>query len=450
VTFTLHARVALTNYTKSATVTIAGDTSPTYVALGDSFSSGEGNPQGGWVDSAGQSNGSDGANDGCDRAVSSYPKLTASWLRTQPGFQGTSFAFYACSGDTTSDITPSSGAQAAGLMGANNGGKEPFQLMNSSALSRARIVTLTAGGDDLNFADVLNNCIMSTLHDCNTSSNDGWINRLSYNIDKLEPVLEATYRRVKAAAPRAAIYVVGYPRIFASNPTNGCAGLSLSAIKYLVPLQVKLNEKIKLAATNTFVNYVEPNAGGRSFVGHDVCSSSPWFNRVNLGHQKYSFHPNGPGQTALANAVQTAIIATHAMNPLGVQGLDNYGQAIDAQSIAIAERVLIAARSGNISSVEAICRPRCQDGTDVALRTPGALAQLVTILTKTHPSTTDGHDWPGFVFDGGMWCIYCATDLRIFHISTVDQYHGLEIWVVHPPFLNAAPYFQGVSTWPQQ
>ncbi len=315
VTFTLHARVALTNYTKTVTVTIAGDTSPTYVALGDSFASGEGNPQGGWVDSAGQPNGSDGANDGCDRSLLSYPKLTSTWLANQPGFQGTSFGFYACSGDTTTDISPSSGAVGAGLKGANNGGKEPFQLINTSALSRARIVTLMAGGDDLNFADILTNCIMSGLHTCNANSDDPWIKNLSQNIDKLEPVLEATYRQVKATT-KAAIYVVGYPRMFATNPTKGCAGLSLNAIKYLSPLQEKLNSAIKLATSRTFVNYVEPKVGSRSFDGHDVCSSDPWFNQLDAAHRQYSFHPNGPGQMTLALAVQAAIAKTHPTIPV--------------------------------------------------------------------------------------------------------------------------------------
>jgi len=314
VTFTLHARVALTDYTKTVTVTIAGDTSPTYVALGDSFASGEGNPQGGWVDSAGQPNGSDGANDGCDRSLLSYPKLTSTWLASQPGFQGTSFGFYACSGDTTTDIFPFAGAGEAHLKGAHNGGKEPFQLINTSALSRARIVTLMAGGDDLNFADVLKNCILSGLHKCNDKSDDPWIKNLRQNIHTLEPVLEATYRQAKATT-KAAIYVVGYPRIFATNPTKGCAGLSLDAIKYLAPLQENLNAAIKTAAQRTFVNYVEPKVGSRSFDGHDVCSSDPWFNQLNAAHQQYSFHPNGPGQMTLALAVQATITSTHAKNP---------------------------------------------------------------------------------------------------------------------------------------
>jgi hypothetical protein len=87
-------------------------------------------------------------------------------------------------------------------------------------------------------------------------------------------------------------------------------------MKNLAPLQIKLNEKIKLAAMKTAVNYVEPNTGSSSFVGHDVCAQVPWVNQVNLGHKKYSFHPNGLGQAALATVVQSAITSTHATNPV--------------------------------------------------------------------------------------------------------------------------------------
>ena len=52
----------------------------TYVALGDSYSSGEGNPglqPAPWLNTSGLAS---TANDGCDRSAESYPALVDTWL----------------------------------------------------------------------------------------------------------------------------------------------------------------------------------------------------------------------------------------------------------------------------------------------------------------------------------------------------------------------------------
>ena len=58
-------------------------TGSTYVALGDSFSAGDGNLASGWVNQAGVADGSGQATDGCNRSSLSYPALTSTWLSSQ-------------------------------------------------------------------------------------------------------------------------------------------------------------------------------------------------------------------------------------------------------------------------------------------------------------------------------------------------------------------------------
>jgi lysophospholipase L1-like esterase len=115
-------------------------TSPTYVALGDSFSSGEG--------STPYESGTDTSSNTCHRSTQAYGSL----LAVADGYStnalpSTNFAFAACSGAVTNDLFSANHE--------NTG--EPPQL---SALGPAtQKVTLTIGGNDLGFGNVLSACL---------------------------------------------------------------------------------------------------------------------------------------------------------------------------------------------------------------------------------------------------------------------------------------------------
>lgn len=116
-----------------------------YVALGDSYSSGEGNPP--------FENGTDGftgvtANhDFCHRSPVAYPHILASTLQTAP------LLFYACSGARTFNITTQP----------QQNGAEPPQITEPGVNPSANLITLTIGGDDAGFATVLGACVMQKL-----------------------------------------------------------------------------------------------------------------------------------------------------------------------------------------------------------------------------------------------------------------------------------------------
>ena len=100
----------------------AGAAAPTiYVALGDSYSSGAG--LGPFL--AGPA--------GCDRSPQSYPELVGAARRLR-------LDFVACAGATVREIAAQVGATRA-------------------ALERASLVTLTAGGNDLSFSNLLVSCL---------------------------------------------------------------------------------------------------------------------------------------------------------------------------------------------------------------------------------------------------------------------------------------------------
>jgi hypothetical protein len=198
---------------KAVKVTVEPPPATTYVALGDSYAAGVGNH--GNVDRAGKTS---AVKNGCERSPLAYPVLVSKWLPTQAGLSALSLRFLACNGATTEDVWNSRAHSKHGLKEGNH--LEWRQLQDTADLEKARIVTVTTGGDDLNFADVLGNCTVDPLHAphaCNAGSNDGWIADLEQNIYTLEPILQETYEAIEEAAPKAALYVVGYPDLFPGN-----------------------------------------------------------------------------------------------------------------------------------------------------------------------------------------------------------------------------------------
>ena len=168
-----------------------------YVALGDSFSSGAGNKAAGWVNQSGVADKSPIARDGCNRSSLSYPGLTSAWLARRTSVPLMSFSFLACSGATTTDLWSGSASVSSGLEGASGDHGEGEQLP-STPLSNAHIVTLTVGRDDLNFGGVLSNCY---LHACSAESTNKWIANLKQNIQNLQTSLLYTYEQVAHDAP---------------------------------------------------------------------------------------------------------------------------------------------------------------------------------------------------------------------------------------------------------
>jgi lysophospholipase L1-like esterase len=265
-----------------------------YVALGDSFSSGEGVPpfrQG--------TNRYLPPRNICHRSYQAYPALVAG-RRSSPGIWG----FWACSGARLRDMTsvnrdyPGEIAQLdrVALPGESDPGVD--------------LVTLTIGGNDAQFAAVSLACvsahIVATLGGCRRT----WRAAVEASIERLRAGLPSLYRTLRARAPRARIIVLGYPNPFpaALPPLSRCRRwFSAADLRWLHRTTERLNDVI-LAATmssHADVSYVPPSGFG----GHDICSPKPWFSGIVLlpSRIRYTFHPNGLGQRRLAKLVLAAL-----------------------------------------------------------------------------------------------------------------------------------------------
>jgi len=313
-----------------------------YVAMGDSYSSGEGNPPY-YPDS-------DTKTDQCHRSKAAYPTQV-----TLPGESvpiaklggNEKFAFIACSGALTTGITP----DAAGYQNAdeklwNEKGytvwespqsplAEGQQVEATGLNSTTSLVTVTAGGNDSRWSAVLTGCLVLAKLQLKSCLSPKYrlkqINRPGNPVDPealtvFEPKvlgllpwhLEKTYAAIHAKAPHALIVVSGYPLLFPQNATKSCSvGLKLSLS---APVQNWMNDMGKLLdqqiatavssarSQGVDIRYVDPTS---AFTGHAVCDSDPWIygliGEVHIGKLNFvspgSFHPNQAGQDAYAKLV---------------------------------------------------------------------------------------------------------------------------------------------------
>ncbi|MCB5167119.1 SGNH/GDSL hydrolase family protein [Streptomyces bambusae] len=221
-----------------------------YVALGDSYSSGVG---------AGSY---DSASGNCKRSTKAYPVL---WKNAHsPG----SFAFTACSGARTGDVT-------AGQLGPLNADTD--------------LVSITIGGNDAGFSDVMTTCVLQSESTCLSR-----IAQAKAYVDTTLPgKLDAVYDAIRAKAPNARVVVLGYPRFYKLNGTC-TTGLSETERAAINGASDHLNAATDKRARDH--GFAFASVAG-AFTGHEICSGSAWLHSVNWLNIGESYHPTAPGQS---------------------------------------------------------------------------------------------------------------------------------------------------------
>jgi lysophospholipase L1-like esterase len=220
----------------------------TYAALGDSFSSGVGTN-------------SYTVNSACKRGVYAYPYL---YTQAHPG---TSLSFVACSGAKTSDL---------------------LATQIQAVTSATTLVTMTIGGNDIGFANLIYQCTLSECSAALDSTRTSLEARLGASLDNV-------YNTVKSrAAFGATIIVLGYPKAFFGGGCFGTLGISATERTKANALAAALDTVVAAHAADRGVTY----RSAAAFGGHAVCSSSPWLNGLNLFNTGESYHPNRSGHSA--------------------------------------------------------------------------------------------------------------------------------------------------------
>jgi lysophospholipase L1-like esterase len=222
---------------------------PEYVALGDSYASGAG--AGSYVDGS------------CRRSSNAYPALR--------GKDFPSFRFVACSGATTKSL------------------RSQFRALTPATT----FVTITVGGNDLGFSDVMTTCTLKGDRACESRVGKA----RDFTRDQLPARLDATYATIRTAAPNAELVVLGYPRLF--TPDDECRTLSRAKRQALNDAADELSGVIADAASRAGARYVDVR---EAFADHGVCSAEPWINAL-VNPTGDSYHPNKAGQAAYFEAL---------------------------------------------------------------------------------------------------------------------------------------------------
>lgn len=223
---------------------------------------------------------------------------------------GVGWAFIACSGATTRNVLQA--ADGGTRQSWSDGYRDQVpQLDNTVIDASTGLVTLTIGGDDVHFADVLKYCAST---DCNQA---GYVANLNQSIEQSGSSLIQVFRAIKEKASNARIIALGYPQIFPSTPQEqGCTKLRpwRGEQDMLRAETVKLNDQIGAAAAAAGIEFVEVAS---SFSGHEVCGSlGEWINGPSQTYKlnrtfvdDESFHPNSYGQRDGYAAVLNAVLA---------------------------------------------------------------------------------------------------------------------------------------------
>lgn len=219
-----------------------------YVALGDSYSSGVG---------SGSESGS------CLQSPTAYPGL---W---NAAHHPSSYTMAACSGAKTTDVNAN-------------------QL--SALSSSTGLVSITIGGNDVGFSNIMTQCVLYGESQCVAAVNAAENTARAY----LAGWLNTTYNGIRSHAPNAQVVVLDYP-VFYQLGVWYCVGLSETS-------RSKIDEGINLVD-----GIIQTAAQGHGFtfadvrsifVGHQLCSSgTKWLHSLNYTDLTESYHPTAAGQS---------------------------------------------------------------------------------------------------------------------------------------------------------
>ncbi|MEV6961623.1 SGNH/GDSL hydrolase family protein [Streptomyces sp. NPDC051207] len=234
-----------------ATTATAAQTAATgpYVALGDSYASGVG--AGSYLSTSGD----------CKRSTKAHPYLWAA------AHAPSSFSFMACSGARTGDVL-------SGQLGPLN--------------SSTSLVSISIGGNDAGFADVMTTCVLQSDSAC--------LSRIAtaraYVDSTLPGSLNNVYSTIRNRAPSAKVVVLGYPRFYKLG--TYCLGLSETKRKAINDASDHLNNKTAEVARGHGFLFGDVRT---TFTGHEICSGASWLHSVNWANIGESYHPTAAGQS---------------------------------------------------------------------------------------------------------------------------------------------------------
>lgn len=268
----------------------------------------------------------------CHRSRSSYQAQVFETLQGQGHFAGQDYSSAACSGAVESDLySNNSGGNGEGPQAQTTPDGPDDAHPYDRIPPDASLITMSMGGNDVGFADVLTNCVTHGMAGSGCMDSEAIRARMAsvYGTADTVGTLEAQIARIRQQHPDARIVIMGYPPLFAEKPLtktvtaydpltgqpiqytlpqwNG-SGMTVEQQRWANEQAAQINEHIKQMCADTGVEFVDPTS---LFVGpgydHRIGSDDPWINGLSAGSpsgdwtiNSASFHPNQKGHDAQA------------------------------------------------------------------------------------------------------------------------------------------------------
>lgn len=289
------------DYPRGDVITANTSAQPTpieYVAMGDSFSSGEG------VEPFEAGTASPGVNE-CHRSEKAYARI----LSRDPAsaLELSDDGFVACSGAVTDDIT--------------EGDDPQFDRVTANT----DLITITIGGNDMHFSAFAYACVAPIQDSCEEGPYDDAIARIANDvIPNIEDMLGDLEAHLDTLNGDATVLVLGYPQMVPATwemSEPGCGWLTPQKVPAIRDVTATLNTAIKneVDAIGGNFHFVSVTSSGSPFLGHELCRNNSdtipeFFNNENYAAPDvYTFHPNEQGQRAYADIVKDWL-AQHPLN----------------------------------------------------------------------------------------------------------------------------------------
>ncbi|WP_093783298.1 SGNH/GDSL hydrolase family protein [Actinacidiphila guanduensis] len=285
-----------------------------YVALGSSFAAGPGIPP--------TQSGAGAA--ACSRSDNNYASIVARDI-------GANLTDASCSGATTANVLtdPQSG--------------QPPQIQ--AVTSAAKVVTVTIGGNDVNYLGSIDTYSCLTGGGSNCGSVDR--NAIDQTFGQLAGRLENVVDAVHSAAPQAHVYLVNY---FTILPDTGvCANVPLTddQAAYERSIASRLATATATAASTAGATLVDLAAASH---GHDACAATPWVETYRPAAGRTPYHPNEAGMRGAATLVESALAgAGQLRTAVAHSGIAGKCLDVDGQNTANGTPVQIYGCNGTVA-----------------------------------------------------------------------------------------------------
>lgn len=323
-----------------------------YLALGDSFASGEG--------AHGYRSGTDISDNRCHTSTVSYPFILHNSIYSTGGMQSV-----ACSGAKIKDIILRAEKEIDYNKNDSQAKKKiendynddiyasylPGYRLQKNFVERNKpnAVTMSIGGNDIGFSSIISKCVIQVAQDCYHYYEDR--KELVQNINAQYNNLVNTYQQVKQyAATNAKIYIIGYPEIAKNN--SNCANnvhFSNEEIIFSNQLVSYLNKVVKMAADHAGVQYIDISD---AFYGSRLCETNSAYVAVNgltagdggpiPGIRRpiatESYHPNQVGHSLMAAKIAMATKNFTIDMPIADQNAPLFPSEIDIELLKTAPK----------------------------------------------------------------------------------------------------------------